>query len=211
MTVQAWWAFTLASSFAILCPGPAITLTISNALQFRFFTVVSQTFGNLLGLAIVSSLVIFGIDQLSALSPDAIIALRLAGAVYILIIGVRYILVQSASPDKRRGMLPCGYKCPKIACLEGFLVAVTNPQTFLFFLSLFPNFINVDASLGPQFLLLVPSVLAISFFSMMSYGLAARFGKRRFLAVLNPDVISNFMGYCLILFSIVLIMMHGRA
>lgn len=202
MTIQAWWAFTLVSSIAIICPGPAITLVISNAIHFRFSAVVSQTLGNLLGLAIISSLVIFGIDQLSAMSTSAISALRYAGALYIIVIGVRYILLQNISTTKRWGALPCGNKCPRVAFFEGFLVAVTNPQTLLFFLSLFPNFVNVNASIGPQSLLLVPTVLAISFLSMMSYGLAAHFGKRRFSTFLRPQAISNLMGYCLILFGI---------
>ncbi len=210
MTIQAWWAFTLVSSIAIICPGPAISLAVSNALHFRFNTVFSQTLGNLLGLAIISSLVIFCIDQLSALSTDVISALQYAGALYIIVIGMRYVLLQKTPKTKRWGTLSCGNKCSKFAFLEGFLVAVTNPQTMLFFLSLFPSFINVNASIGPQFLLLVPSVLAISFLSMMSYGLAAHFGRRRFIAFLDPQVISNYMGYCLILFGVGLLLMQTQ-
>lgn len=206
MTIQAWWAFTLVSSVAIICPGPAISLVISNALHFRFSTVFSQTLGNILGLAIIASLVVFSVDQLSALSPNAISALRYAGALYIIVIGVRYILSKNTPMTKRWGTLPCGNKCCKAAFTEGFFVAITNPQTLLFFLSLFPNFINLNAPIGSQFLLLVPSVLAISFLSLMSYGLAAHLGKRRFSSVLNPHAISNFMGYCLILFGFALML-----
>lgn len=206
MTIQAWWAFTLVSSIAIVCPGPAISLVISNALHFRFNAVFSQTLGNLLGLAIISSLVILGIDQLSAISGSAMEALQYAGALYIIVIGMRYILIQSTPITKRWGTLVCGNKCSKVAFSEGFLVAITNPQTMLFFLSLFPNFVNVNASLGPQFLLLVPSVLIISFLSLMSYGLAAYFGKRKFSTFLKPQMISNFMGYCLIFFGIALML-----
>lgn len=207
MTIQAWWAFTLVSSVAIICPGPAISLVISNALHFRFGTVLSQVLGNVLGLAIIASLVIFSVDQLSSLSPNAISVLRYAGALYIIAIGLRSIVSQNTPMMKRWGMLPCGNKCYKAAFTEGFFVAITNPQTLLFFLSLFPNFINVNAPIRSQLLLLVPSVLAISFLSLMSYGLAAHFGKRRFSAALNPHAISNFMGYCLILFGFSLMLM----
>lgn len=211
MTLQVWWAFTLVSTIAIVCPGPAVSLVISNALHFRFNAVFWQVVGNLFGLAIISSLVILGIDQISAFSTTAISTLRYAGALYIVAIGLRSILSQNTPITQRWGTLSCGNKCSKVAFVEGFFVAVSNPQTFLFFLSLFPNFINVNASIGPQYLLLVPSVLLISFLSLMSYGTIAHFGKRRLTTHLNPKTISNAMGYCLIVFGIGLMLMGASA
>ncbi len=198
----------LVTSFAIVCPGPAVALAVSNALHFRFKIVLLQTLGNLLGLAIISSLVILSIDQLGDLSAHTLAALRLSGAAYITFIGWRHIRHQSGELSKRWGRLPCGNKCSKAAFVEGFVIAATNPQTLLLFLSLFPNFVDVEASVGPQVLLLVPSVMAISFFSLMSYGFVAHCGKRRFVAAMRPEMISKIMGGFLLLFGILLALMQ---
>lgn len=52
----------------------------------------------------------------------------------------------------------------------GLIVAITNPQTLIFFLALFPSFLDLSAPLGPQYLTLTSSILVVSFISLMGYG-----------------------------------------
>ena len=96
---------------------------------------------------------VFGISAVLAASPKAFFAVKLAGAAYLLWLGIKtfrekgsIIPTESAEP-KKTGLWG--------AYLQGFLTNALNPKVALFFLAFMPAFVSPTNTYGPlPFLLL---------------------------------------------------------
>jgi homoserine/homoserine lactone efflux protein len=60
---------------------------------------------------------------------------------------------------------------------EAFFLAVTNPKPILFFTAIFPQFLDVQANVMPQFIIMTGIFLVISFTSLCTYGFTAKKSK----------------------------------
>jgi threonine/homoserine/homoserine lactone efflux protein len=60
---------------------------------------------------------------------------------------------------------------------SAFLTAATNPKATIFFTALFPQFIDQQAALVPQFLILTLIFMALSLISLSAYALLASRAK----------------------------------
>lgn len=170
MSVDTWFLFILVTIAAIACPGPAIVLVVSNALGYQIRTVFFQTLGNILGLLAVISVVVLGLDNLLESSPQVFRMAKYCGASYIILMGVKRLFSSSPMFEKLVSRKDTGKKNSIGAFFEGLLVALVNPQTLIFFLSVFPSFLDLSVPLMPQYIILTASVLMISFASLMTYG-----------------------------------------
>ena len=92
-----------------------------------------------LGNATAASL---GLAALLSASAAAYVIVKFAGAAYLVYLGVKALRARSAAP------LAAGRirESPGRLFRDGFLVALLNPKTALFFAALLPQFINPGAS-----------------------------------------------------------------
>ncbi|WP_133153864.1 LysE family translocator, partial [Vibrio sp. 10N.261.55.A7] len=60
---------------------------------------------------------------------------------------------------------------------EGLLVAATNPKPILFFVALFPQFLDTSYSILPQFVIMTIVFMTLSFLSLSGYGYLAQRAK----------------------------------
>jgi len=136
-------------------PGPDFLVVSTAALRSAragFWTTV----GVLCGLAVHTSAAVLGLSMLVASSQVAFQALRIAGAAWLIYLGIRLLA--------SRGRLPTAPEHPAIAraaWLRGFLSNVSNPKAVLFFLSLMPQFVDPHRAIAPQTLLLSAVVIAV--------------------------------------------------
>ena len=131
-------AFLVASLVLALTPGPGVlyllTQTLSRGRPSGLASVAGIALGNLAN-AVLASL---GLAVLMASSATAFTLVKFAGAGYLV-----YLAIQSlrARPDRRQAVT----KTPQVSLLrvfrDGFLVALLNPKTALFFAALLPQFI----------------------------------------------------------------------
>ena len=62
--------------------------------------------------------------------------------------------------------------------IAGFIVALTNPGTMLFFVAFFPQFLNTDAAAGPQFFMMAATFMLLTLLFDTTYALlSARVGR----------------------------------
>lgn len=80
-----------------------------------------------------------GLSALLATSAGAFIAVKLAGAAYLVYLGVRYL---AASPSVTAGSAPAAPGGASKAFCQGILTNVLNPKVALFFLAFLPQFID---------------------------------------------------------------------
>ena len=146
-------AFALASTLLILAPGPDSLLVLRNTLRHgrrAGWVTASGTMSGLLAWAVAAA---FGLSALLQVSDVAYSAVRLAGACYLLWLGVSSLWPfrgRPATPATAAG--PAGAAGPapgkagwRRAYLNGLLSNLLNPKIGVFFIAFLPGFIPAGA------------------------------------------------------------------
>jgi len=143
-------AFWLLSLTLAVTPGADWAYAISAGLRYR--TVVPAVGGLLLGHLIATVVVAVGVGVLLARSPLIMTVLTIAGAVYLVWLGV-VTLARPSTPHA--GTEPVGEAWVRQAA-RGAGISGLNPKVFLLFLALMPQFIDPRSAwpVGGQIMLL---------------------------------------------------------
>lgn len=135
-------AFIGASLVLALTPGPAVVYIVARTLaQGRacgLASVLGVALGNL-GNALGAAL---GLAALFAVSSAAFTVVKWAGAAYLIYLGVR----MWRSTPAANGVPQVQAKPLRRVFRDGFVVALLNPKTTLFFAAFLPQFIDAQAS-----------------------------------------------------------------
>jgi threonine/homoserine/homoserine lactone efflux protein len=171
--------FVVAALAIIIVPGPSVLFTISRGVALGWKAAVATVAGNTLGTSVHVAAVSIGVGALVARSAALFTAMKVVGAAYLIVLGVKAIrgsrgihtAVQSA-------MAP---KSLKRLVADGFVVGVSNPKTTLFFLAVLPQFVvRAHGHVPLQLLALGCIFLVLAFTSDSLYGLSAG-GMKRWL------------------------------
>ena len=156
-----WLSFVVASIILCLIPGPSLLFTIGRALAEGRRVALLSVLGNGLGILSQILLIAIGLGPLVTRSATLYAVLKVAGAAYLVYLGISTIRHRAATQDALAA-LEAPRKPARHAIRDGFLVGVTNPKTVVFFVALLPQF--VDPARGP-----VPvqmAVLGVTFFAI---------------------------------------------
>jgi threonine/homoserine/homoserine lactone efflux protein len=170
-TSSQWLAFLIASILFIQVPGPSLLFTIGRALTVGRRDALLSVVGNGLGLIVQVGFVAFGLGALVAASAAAYTVLKLAGAAYVVWLGISAIRHRADARValERPGPAPAtrGH-----AVRTGVIVGVTNPKTIVFFAAFLPQFTNGSgpATLQLALLGLVFAILAVCSDSLWALG-----------------------------------------
>ena len=204
MELSTWFLFIVVASVAVFSPGPAMLLAISNSLQYGFKKVLLSTLGNITGLFILSSVAILGLGAILKTSTTLFLILKVIGAFYLIYLGVKQWRSKSnlfANNQNKEKKL----KSSRYFFLEGFLIAMTNPKAILFFTALFPQFVNLQSDLAPQFLIMTFTIMSMSFLVLNSYGLLATKAKRWFSTARRVNWFNKIVGSLYIIIGLILL------
>jgi threonine/homoserine/homoserine lactone efflux protein len=165
-------AFAALSFLLIVVPGPSVLFVVGRALAQGRRAALTTVAGNTLGAYLLVVAVALGIGSLVERSVLVFTALKLAGAAYLVYLGVR--------AWRRRGSLGAAIAEPGPArgglrtLWEGFAVGVANPKTMVFFAAVLPQFVGPEQGPVPAQMLLLGLVFnAIALLSDAVWGLAA--------------------------------------
>lgn len=151
-TSSQWIAFLVASILFIQMPGPSLLFTIGRALTVGRREALLSVVGNGLGVTTQAFLVALGLGAVVAASATAYTAIKLAGAGYVIWLGIQAIRDRARAREALEAQVAAerGH-----ALRIGFVVGVTNPKTILFFVAFLPQFTNAAAGhVGVQMALL---------------------------------------------------------
>lgn len=161
-------AFLVASLVLALTPGPGVLYIVTRSLvqgrRAGLVSVAGVALGNL-GNAFAAA---FGLAALFAVSAAAFTLVKYAGAVYLIYLGLRMLGSAQAAPT---------VAAPETASAgrvfrDGFVVALLNPKTTVFFAAFLPQFLSPGAPLAAT-LALATLFVAIAAFTDSLYALAA--------------------------------------
>jgi threonine/homoserine/homoserine lactone efflux protein len=165
-------AFVVLSYLLILAPGPNVLFVVSRSLQLGRTSGIAAVIGGQAGVYIQVVAVAFGVGALVERSVAIFTAIRLAGAAYLVCLGVQAIrhrkslaavLGETVRPASTGQMLR-----------DGVLVGVTNPKAIAFFAAVLPQFANRAAGHLPVQLLTLGAIfIGIALISDSMWAIAA--------------------------------------
>ena len=148
-------AFFVVSALVIVTPGQDTALTIRNTLLGGRGGGVGTAFGVASGQAVWALATSVGLSALLAASHPVFVALRVAGAAYLVWLGL-HALRDAFRPRARAHLDAIGRPAqlrPRRAFRQGLLSNLGNPKMVVFFTSLLPQFVSAGSAFGPLLLL----------------------------------------------------------
>jgi threonine/homoserine/homoserine lactone efflux protein len=134
-------AFLLTVYVVILIPGPSVLFVVSRGLALGRRAALATVAGNGCGFALQLVLVSAGLGAIIARSDTVFVTLKLFGAAYLVLLGLRKIRDRKALA----GALGVGEIAPKrlrTTIREGFVVGATNPKGIIIYTAILPQFIE---------------------------------------------------------------------
>jgi len=183
MTLSTWLLFLSVSLAAAFSPGPGVLMAISTASTQGAGRALYSSLGNALGVFIVATTAVAGLGLVLKTSALAFGALKVAGAAYLIYLGIKTWRQASAAPVQAGTSAPSAAAAVQSSRLStfrsGLLVAVSNPKAILFFTAVFPQFMPPDHIDPMRFLLLTSTFTACTLLSHFFYVACASWMKRK--------------------------------
>ena len=161
--------FLAISILLILIPGPDTAVVTKNALLGGRRLGVSAAVGVSIGLVIWTTAAALGIAALLKASDVAFNALKIAGAVYLVWIGVQMLRTRG-TPPASAGQ-PAGFGHSVRAMRQGLLSDLGNPKIAVFFTSFLPQFVHGNGSAFLPLLILGGIFAVLTLAWLAAYGI----------------------------------------
>jgi threonine/homoserine/homoserine lactone efflux protein len=162
--------FLLAATALAVVPGPAVAYIVTQSIdQGRRAGIVSALGVASGGLVHVAAATV-GLSALIASSATAFTVVKLVGAAYLIVVGIRRILFGDGDEPESRAL-----RAPlRRVYRQGVIVNVLNPKTALFFLAFLPQFVDPDrGAVWPQVAFLGVVFVSVAVLSDLTYALVS--------------------------------------
>ncbi len=133
--------FVAAALALLLVPGPAVLYVVARSIHEGRRAGLASVVGIHVGTLVHIAAATLGLSALIASSAVAFTAVKIAGAVYLVGLGLWTLFSRRADPDVALG----GERNLRRAFTQGIVVNILNPKTALFFLAFLPQFVDANA------------------------------------------------------------------
>ena len=137
-------AFLVTIYVLILIPGPSVLFVVSRGVALGRRSALATVIGNEIGLSLQLALVAVGVGSLLARSDAVYTTVKLVGAGYLVVLGIRSIRDRKNLAVALNSTVAAPRSLSR-TIREGFLVGVTNPKGLLIFTAVLPQFIDRSA------------------------------------------------------------------
>jgi threonine/homoserine/homoserine lactone efflux protein len=179
--LNALLTFAPVAALLTITPGAATAMVVRSAARggrrHAFFT----TAGNSVGVLTWASFAAIGIATVVATSTEAFTAVKLVGAVVLIVIGIRSLSGRhdSGSPATAERARPVA--SDRVALRDGLLTSVANPKLAVFFVALFPQFVPRGGGVLPSALGMAALIVAFDLIWYSILALIVTRAKRAFV------------------------------
>ncbi len=151
LTIDQILTFGLAAAILIAIPGPSVVFVVGRALSYGQGVALASVVGNTLGLLTIVLLVSAGLGVVVQESVVVFTVLKLAGAAYLVYLGVQAIRHREGFRRAREA----GPLRSRTALRQGYVVGVSNPKAFMIVGALLPQFVVTESGHIPLQLLML--------------------------------------------------------
>ncbi|WP_228484705.1 LysE family translocator [Microbacterium cremeum] len=136
-------AFAVACVVFVVVPGPSVLFVVGRSISLGRRGGLLSVAGNTLGTVPAIIAVSFGLGAIISASAVAFTVMKIAGAAYLVWLGVQAIRHRRDSSDQ--GSMSSVSSATLLR--QGFVVGLTNPKALAFFVAVLPQFVAPSA--GP--------------------------------------------------------------
>jgi threonine/homoserine/homoserine lactone efflux protein len=173
MAIQSWLMYLTLVIVATSTPGPAVLFIMTNSTLHGWRKAVFAAFGNIVGLFCLSIIAVTGLGTILKASEIVFNIIKYAGAAYLIYLGLKIIFQKGTDLDTMKNQLISTDVSSQKLFFQAMGVALSNPKAIIFLTALFPQFININKVLIPQFSMLIATLMLFSFSFLMFYALLA--------------------------------------
>ena len=184
--------------FLFITPGTPRIVIVSHSVNYGLKKCLWTALGDISANTIQMILVVFVIGNLFSNYPEILNIIKWIGVVYLFYLAYdTYTLKVSniASGENNSKSIYSFFK-------DGFIVAGTSPKAWVFFLLIFPQFLNFNSNYYVQFLILMLTYVILDFLTLMLYAIAAHKAVSWFKA--NPRTINSISACVLVVIALIM-------
>lgn len=207
MSFPNYLTFLLIAVGYIASPGPAVFIAIYGGAHVGVLKTSVVVLGNTLGLALLAFISALGLGQLILESPLLTACTQIMGASWLGYMGVKMMLshLDTGALDSSLSMLGNHDQYFR-KFYNGLLLALTNPKPIIFFVSIYPQFIEPVGSINWQLFLLGVTFISLSFFILNFYSYASSITLGKILNAQRIRVFNLLFGGGFIVLGILLLL-----
>lgn len=160
--------FILAALVLVTIPGPDVLYITARGMDQGRLAGLTSAWSAALGGLVLTFAAALGLSTILESSALAFNTVKYLGAIYLIYLGVRRLL----QPDDITARVESGRASLRRVFAQGFLIAVLNPKTALFFVAFLPQFVNPgNGSIALQLVVLGVVFVAIGLCTDTCYAL----------------------------------------
>jgi threonine/homoserine/homoserine lactone efflux protein len=133
--------FAIAAFALAVVPGPAVLYIVAQSVDQGRLAGFVSALGIAAGSLVHVTAATIGLSSLLASSSTAFTVVKYAGAVYLIVLGIRRLLTKELAEDE----IMRAPRSRRHLFANGVVVNVLNPKTALFFLAFLPQFVDPAA------------------------------------------------------------------
>jgi len=169
MKLDYFFIYMMTMFVAALIPGPSVLLGLNHGMRFGLRKTLATCAGVTTAAFCMALVSVLGLGVILSASGFFFTAIRYAGAVYLIYLGVKTFRTSAVSEQSDGRKLPHTSGNFKTLYCEALMVAFSNPKAITFYAAVFPQFIHLDDPLIPQYCIMLTSMIGIVFTSMFIY------------------------------------------
>ena len=185
--------------------GPSVLLAASNSINFGRKKALWGITGHVSAILVLAIISATGLGAILLASEATFTLIKYIGAGYLTFIGIKIWRSKSSFllPQTEKSA-PSSIKLYR----QSFILGLSNPKALMFFSALFPQFIQANSNLLPQFLILTATSLFNGFLFTALYVFFADKCKRKLAKNTRNSWISRLTGGLFVGFAGVLVISH---
>ena len=198
MTFFLWSQFALVCLLGAMSPGPSLALIIRNSINFSRMSGIIASIAHGLGICVYATVTIIVLEFILRNSETIFFVIQICGSLFLIILGLVFVFKKNNENQIET------YQINSSSFTQGFIIAIINPKILIWFIAIYSQFIDINASLlNKTILVLTPSIIDAIWYSLVAilvtgYGLKEILNKKKF-------IIQKIIGGLLILIALSLI------
>ena len=169
MNITQWSQLVLICIMGAMSPGPSLAVILRNTISGGRTQGVMSGIGHGLGITFYAVVAVAGLVAIINTIPHFYSIAQLAGSFFLIWIGVKIIISffkKDYAPNKKIQSKNSAHQ----GFLEGFMIAILNPKIAAWLLALFSQFVQPEALLAEQFVLVsTVGVIDASWYCLVAF------------------------------------------
>lgn len=167
-------AYIPVATLMVVIPGADTMLLMKNTLSYGPKAGRFTVLGMLSGLSFWTGIAVLGLSVVIAKSVVLFTTIKYLGAAYLIYLGIKSLITkQTLAVDQmeRSADVPIDHRYHKKSFMQAMLSNVLNPKTVIVYITIMPQFINLNGHVNQQLIILASILtgLAAAWFLILVY------------------------------------------